>query len=152
MPLIPPRPTLDELNLQYRSGLYDGRHYLPVSPDKKAVVWLREELEKILNINPGNTIRMEISSIFDHNASRMKVAFSTGRYRTVEHLDKWNFYELGMIFNKLLRDKTEKYCLLRPDEDNFLYAFSSRTQFECFKKYGYVEVQYLNIFDNEQWS
>ncbi|SHN41088.1 hypothetical protein [Chitinophaga sp. CF418] len=149
MPEIPVRLTLEELNLQYRSDLYDGRHYLPVYPDKEAPGWLREELEKVLHINPENTIQLNINSPFDPASNRMKVIFTSGRFQTVEHLDKWNFYELGMMFNKLLKDKEEKYCLLRPDDDNFIYAYCNRTQFELFRKYDYVEVHYLNIFDDQ---
>jgi hypothetical protein len=147
MPQIPLRLTLEQLNLQYQSDLYDGRHYLPVYADNEAPQWLREELEKVLNINPENTIQININSPADPVSNRMKVVFSAGPFQTVEHLDKWNFYELGMMFNKLLKDKEEKYCLLRPDDDNFIYAYCNRTQFELFRKYNYVEVHYLNIFD-----
>jgi len=147
IPQIPVRLTLEELNLRYQSDLYDGRHYLPVYADKEAPKWLREELEKVLNINPGNTIQLNIKSPADPVSNRMRVVFTAGPFQTVEHLDKWNFYELGMMFNKLLRDKDEKYCLLRPDDDNFIYAYCDRLQFELFKKYDYVEVHYLNIFD-----
>ncbi|PSL34462.1 hypothetical protein [Chitinophaga ginsengisoli] len=147
IPQIPVRLTLEELNLQYQSDLYDGRHYLPVYADKEAPQWLREELEKVLNINPGNTIQLDINSPADPVSNRMKVVFNSGRFQTVEHLDKWNFYELGMMFNKLLKDREEKYCLLRPDDDNFIYAYCDKTQFELFKKYDYVEVHYLHIFD-----
>ncbi|MCF6405504.1 hypothetical protein L3C95_21550 [Chitinophaga filiformis] len=149
IPQIPARLTLEELNLQYQSDLYDGRHYLPVYADKEAPQWLRQELERVLHINPENTIQLNINSPFDPVSNRMKVVFTSGRFQTVEHLDKWNFYELGMMFNKLLKDREEKYCLLRPDDDNFIYAYCDRTQFELFKKYDYVEIHYLNIFDDQ---
>jgi hypothetical protein len=149
MPQIPVRLTLEELRLQYQSDLYDGRHYLPAYPDKEAPGWMREELEKVLALNPERTIQLNIDPLYDAALDKMNVVFTSGGLETVEHLDKWNFYELGLMFNRFLKDSDRRYCLLRPDEDNFIYACCDRNEFERCMEHDYVEVHYLNIFDDQ---
>ena len=149
IPQIPLPLSLDQLNLKYRSDLYDGRHYLPVYPDSDFPKWLQEELENVLDINPENTIQLKIDSQIDPVSQKVAVVLISGQFQTTEHLDRLNFYELGLMFNKLLKDKDKRYCLLADDQENYIYAYCDSTEFELLCKYDYVETHYQHIFNND---
>jgi len=122
-------------------------HHLPADEDMYLPKALQREIERILELNPENTIKISVGGTIDPATKKVEVAYTTGKIKTTMLIDSWGLAELGNQFNQLLKVKDQQYCLLEPDADAYMYVYCDKPEFELLKKNEYVHADYLNIFE-----
>lgn len=134
----------EQLTLKYVSDYYDGDHHLPVYADTPEAI--REELEKLLKLNPNNKIAISIGKIPDSSSEKVEVMYSMGLIQAKGLVDRWAFVELGNQFNQLLKEEERRYCLVARNDSNYLYVYCDKAEFELLNENDLVHEDYINTF------
>jgi hypothetical protein len=149
VPLIPMPSPFDQLDVKHKSKQFDNTHHLFIDADMPEV--LQDEIEGVLKLNPSNkiSVNIKIYQTKEVHLAKAELIFTLNNIQTIGLVDRWAFAELGNQINQLLNDNDRRYCLLEPNESNYVYAYCTKEEFELLKENEYVHENYMNTFEKK---
>lgn len=135
---LKPIKKFKDMQLKNIHTLHEGDYYLPIY-DKEE---LMSVFNSIASLNPVNQIFFEIEKI-DLSDEYVIVKISDHKKAVSKKFDIRDFDTIGIELNNFTGITSHRYILIRPDNDNIIYAFCNNSEILELEKHELISDNYL---------